>query len=45
MAQLTREIELTLPAELSIAAQLALVRSCVQDNFIAAGVCADFVAP
>lgn len=43
MAQLAREIELTLPVELSIAAQLALVRSYVQDNFIAAGMCADFV--
>ena len=41
-AQLAREIEVALPVELSRAEQLALVRSYVQDNFVAAGMCADF---
>ena len=40
-AQLAREIEVALPVELSPAEQLALVRSYVQDNFVAAGMCAD----
>ena len=37
-----REIEVALPVELSRAEQLALVRSFVQDNFVSAGMCADF---
>ena len=41
-AQLAREIEVALPVELSPAAQLALVRSFVKDNFVDAGMCADF---
>ena len=41
-AQLAREIEVALPVELSPAAQLALVRSYINDNFVAAGMCADF---
>ena len=41
-AQLAREIEVALPVELSRTEQLALVRSYVQDNFVAAGMCADF---
>ena len=41
-AQLAREIEVALPVELSPAAQLALVRSYIKDNFVAAGMCADF---
>ena len=41
-AQLAREIEVALPVELSRAAQLALVRSFVKDNFVAEGMCADF---
>ncbi len=41
-AQLAREIEVALPVELSPAARLALVRSYIKDNFVAAGMCADF---
>ncbi len=41
-AQLAREIEVALPVELSRAAQLALVRSFVKDNFVDAGMCVDF---
>ena len=41
-AQLAREIEVALPVELSPAVQLALVRSYIKDNFVAAGMCADF---
>ena len=41
-AQLAREIEAALPIELSRAEQLALVRSFVKDNFVDAGMCADF---
>ena len=41
-AQLAREIEVALPAELTPAQQLALVRSFVKDNFVDAGMCADF---
>ena len=41
-AQLAREIEVALPVELSPAEQLALVRAYVKDNFVAAGMCADF---
>ena len=35
-AQLAREIEVALPVELSRAEQLALIRSFVKDNFVAA---------
>ncbi|WP_442858617.1 MobA/MobL family protein [Acutalibacter sp. 1XD8-36] len=41
-AQLAREIEVALPVELSRTEQLALVRSFVKDNFVDAGMCADF---
>ncbi len=41
-AQLAREIEVALPVELSREEQLALVRAFVKDNFVAAGMCADF---
>ena len=41
-AQLAREIEVALPVELSRVEQLALVRSFVKDNFVDAGMCADF---
>ena len=41
-AQLAREIEVALPIELSRAEQLALVRAFVKDNFVDAGMCADF---
>ena len=41
-SQLAREIEIALPVELDRAAQLALVRAYVRDNFVAAGMCADF---
>ena len=41
-AQLAREIEVALPVELSRAEQLALIRSFVKDNFVAAGMCVDF---
>ena len=41
-AQLAREIEIALPVELDRAAQLALVRAYVKDNFVSAGMCADF---
>ena len=41
-AQLAREIEVALPVELSRAEHLSLVRSFVRDNFVAAGMCADF---
>ena len=41
-AQLARELEIALPAELDRQAQLALVRTYVQDNFVSAGMCADF---
>ena len=41
-AQLAREIEVALPVELSRAEQLSLVWSFVKDNFVAAGMCADF---
>ena len=41
-AQLAREIEVAFPVELSRAEQLALVRSYIKDNFVAAGMCADF---
>ena len=41
-AQLAREIEVALPVELSRAEQLALVRAFVKENFVDAGMCADF---
>ena len=41
-SQLAREIEVALPVELSRAEQLALVRAYVKDNFVDAGMCADF---
>ena len=41
-AQLAREIEVALPVELSRAEQLALVRVFVKENFVDAGMCADF---
>ena len=41
-AQLAREIEVALPVELSRAEQLALVRAFVKNNFVDAGMCADF---
>ena len=40
-AQLAREIKVALSVELSRAEHLALVRSFVKDNFVAAGMCAD----
>ena len=41
-AQLARDIEVALPVELSPAEQLTLVRAFVKDNFVDAGMCADF---
>jgi len=41
-AQLAREIEVALPVELTREAQLKLVRTYIQDNFVSAGMCADF---
>ncbi len=41
-SQLAREIEVALPVELSRTEQLALVRAFVKDNFVSAGMCADF---
>ena len=41
-AQLAREIEIALPTELKLHQQLALVRAYVKDQFVAAGMCADF---
>ena len=41
-AQLAREIEVALPVELSRVEQLALVRAYIKDNFVDAGMCADF---
>ena len=41
-AQLAREIELALPAELSRTEQIKLARAYVQDTFVASGMCADF---
>ncbi|WP_407926816.1 MobQ family relaxase [Caproicibacter fermentans] len=41
-AQLTREIEIALPAELNRKAQIALVRTYVLNTFVASGMCADF---
>ncbi len=41
-SQLAREVEEALPRELTREQQLALVRAYVKDNFVAAGMCADF---
>ncbi len=41
-AQLAREVELTLPRELELDQQVALVRGFVQENFVAEGMVADF---
>ena len=41
-AQLAREIELALPAELDRQEQIRLTRAYVQDTFVASGMCADF---
>ena len=41
-SQLAREIEAALPRELTREQQLALVRAYVKDNFVDAGMCADF---
>ncbi len=41
-AQLAREIEIALPVELNHQHQLNLVRAYVRDNFVSAGMCADF---
>ena len=41
-SQLAREIEIALPVELTEEEQINLVRTYVQDNFVAAGMCADF---
>ena len=40
-AQLAREIEIALPVELTPAQRLSLVRKYVNQNFVAAGMCAD----
>lgn len=41
-SQLAREIEIALPKELDRNAQIELVREYVNDNFVSAGMCADF---
>jgi hypothetical protein len=41
-AQLAREIEVALPNELSMECQIEIVRRYVQENFISAGMCADW---
>lgn len=41
-SQLAREVEAALPVELTREQQLALVREYVKDNFVSAGMCADF---
>ncbi len=41
-AQLAREIEIALPMELDREEQISLVRAYVRDDFVAAGMCADF---
>lgn len=40
-AQLAREVEIALPAELSLPKQRELIRSYVNENFVAKGMCAD----
>ena len=41
-AQLVREIEIGLPKELTGAEHISIVRDFVKQNFVAAGMCADF---
>ena len=41
-AQLAREIEIALPAEIDRQSQIRLVRKYVDDIFVSAGMCADF---
>lgn len=41
-AQLAREIEIALPAEIDRQSQIRLARKYVQDIFVSAGMCADF---
>lgn len=41
-SQLAREVEVALPRELTREQQLALIRAYIKDNFVAAGMCADF---
>ena len=41
-AQLAREIEIALPAELGRKDQITLVRAYVLNTFVASGMCADF---
>jgi len=41
-AQLAREVELALPIELSMEQNIELVREYVKNNFVNAGMCADF---
>lgn len=41
-SQLAREVEAALPVELTREQQLALVCEYVKDNFVSAGMCADF---
>jgi hypothetical protein len=41
-AQLAREIEIALPAELDRKAQITLVRAYVRDTFVTSGMCVDF---
>lgn len=41
-AQLARELEIALPIELSFEENLKLIRAYVKDNFVDAGMCADF---
>lgn len=41
-AQLSREVEIALPKELTLEQQTALVRAYIQENFTDKGMCADF---
>lgn len=41
-AQLARELEIALPVELSFEENLKLIRAYVKNNFVDAGMCADF---
>lgn len=41
IAQLAREVEIALPAELSLPKQIDLIRSYVDANFVSRGMCAD----
>lgn len=41
-AQLAREIEVALPKELSSECQIEIIRRYVQENFVSAGMCADW---